>query len=44
VGASAELLMKKYPDVQFNWIEFEMGGDGIFVMTREELEQYQHYY
>jgi len=44
VGASAELLMQKYPEVQFNWIEFERGGDGIFVMTREELEQYQHYY
>jgi ribosomal protein L3 glutamine methyltransferase len=42
VGASAELLMQRYPDIQFNWIEFEMGGDGIFVMTREELEQYQH--
>ncbi len=42
VGASAELLMQKYPDIQFNWIEFEMGGDGIFVMTREELQQYQH--
>ena len=44
VGASAELLMQKYPEVQFNWIEFERGGDGVFVMTREELEQYQHYY
>ena len=44
VGASADLLMQRYPDVQFNWIEFEHGGDGVFLLTRQELEQYQQYF
>lgn len=41
VGASAELLMQRYPQVPFNWIEFEYGGDGVFTLTKQELEQYQ---
>ena len=41
VGASAELLMNHYPDILFNWIEFENGGDGVFVMQRDELEQFR---
>ncbi|MEJ2214077.1 MAG: 50S ribosomal protein L3 N(5)-glutamine methyltransferase [Gammaproteobacteria bacterium] len=41
VGASAELLMNHYPDIPFNWIEFENGGDGVFVMQRDELEQFR---
>lgn len=40
VGASAELLMEKYPQVAFNWIDFEHGGDGVFIFTREELLSY----
>ena len=42
VGASAELLMQRYPQVPFNWIEFEYGGDGVFTLSKQELEQYQH--
>lgn len=37
VGASAELLMRRYPGVNFQWIEFEHGGDGVFLISRQEL-------
>ncbi len=42
VGASADLLMQRYPNVEFNWIEFEHGGDGVFILTKQELDRYQN--
>ena len=41
VGASAELLMKRYPDVPFLWLDFEHGGDGVFLLTAEQLEEFR---
>ena len=37
VGASADLLMERYPNVPFMWIDFEYGGDGVFAITAEQL-------
>ncbi len=44
VGDSADLLMQRYPEIPFNWIDFEQGGDGVFVMTKDELRSYQAYF
>lgn len=40
VGNSAAALEEAYPEVAFTWLEFEHGGDGIFLMTQEELTHY----
>ena len=40
VGRNAEALMTRYPDVPFMWLDFEWGGDGVFLFTAEELKQY----
>lgn len=41
VGASAELLMARYPGIPFLWIDFERGGDGVFLLTAEQLEEFR---
>lgn len=38
VGNTDEVLQDAFPDVPFVWLEFERGGGGVFVLTRDELE------
>lgn len=37
VGNSMIHLMDQYPHIPFTWLEFENGGHGVFLLTREQL-------
>ena len=41
VGYSQPALEKILPQLPFFWVEFEFGGDGVFVLTSEQLDSYQ---
>ena len=37
VGASRIALENKYPNVAFEWPDFANGGEGVFILTQEQL-------
>ncbi|MDG3088706.1 50S ribosomal protein L3 N(5)-glutamine methyltransferase [Vibrio hannami] len=37
VGNSMVHMMDQYPQIPFTWIEFENGGHGVFMLTREQM-------
>jgi ribosomal protein L3 glutamine methyltransferase len=40
VGASQDTLVDLYPEVPFTWLEFEHGGEGVFLLTMEQLLEF----
>jgi len=37
VGNSQYALAEEYPQLPFEWVDFERGGDGVFVISKEQL-------
>jgi ribosomal protein L3 glutamine methyltransferase len=40
VGSTASELERRFPDLPFLWLEFERGGEGVFLMKREQLVEF----
>jgi ribosomal protein L3 glutamine methyltransferase len=41
VGNSWPALAQAYPDLPFDWVDFEQGGHGVFVLTAQNLQAAQ---
>jgi ribosomal protein L3 glutamine methyltransferase len=40
VGGGAEGFAAAHPRGPLTWLEFERGGDGVFVLSAAELEEF----
>jgi len=39
VGNTERLMARAFPKLPFSWLDFERGGGGVFLLTREQLEK-----
>ncbi len=42
VGFSQERLESEFSGVPFTWLQFENGGEGVFLLNAEELREFRH--
>jgi len=41
VGCSQQALVGQYPDIPFLWLDFEHGGEGVFLLEQIQLKRHQ---
>jgi len=41
VGCSQSTLVEQYPGIPFIWLEFEHGGEGVFLLEQAQLRRHQ---
>ncbi len=41
VGNSMDALIERHPELPFIWLDFENGGEGIFLLHKSDLESHQ---
>lgn len=41
VGYTQDVLQSHFPTVPFMWLDFEFGGEGVFLLTASQLDEYQ---
>lgn len=44
VGNSWEAMLQEWPQVPFFWFEFERGGHGVFMLSRQQLLEYREHF
>lgn len=44
VGNSMVHLEAQYPEIPFTWLEFEHGGLGVFMLTRQQIVEHYHHF
>jgi len=44
VGYSREALSARLPEVPLSWLEFANGGDGVLLLTREQLLAFRQHF
>lgn len=41
VGSAQDALVDRFPEIPFTWLTFERGGEGVFLLTHQELKEAQ---
>ncbi len=44
VGNSDYAVMEKWPDIEFLWLDFELGGHGVFLLDRAQCIEFNRRY
>lgn len=44
VGYSQSEVENAFPEIPFTWLQFERGGEGVFLLTKDELQEFRKFF